>query len=352
MMVTHSRRLIGNAIKRTTRRNILMNVNAALAGRFAGAPLRIGTRTSVLAMTQAERVAALIGGFGVTTEIVPIQVTSDLWSGDLSAIGGKAAFSKQIDRALTGGEIDVAVHCVKDVPGDVPLPEGTAFGAYLEREDVHDVIVSRDGTPLADIPAGSLIGTSSVRRRAQLCIHRPDLRTERIRGNVDSRLARLREQDGPFAALILARAGLQRLGLAGHVTEVLPVEFRTPGEGVVGMVPPVGAGVLGIQARTADTPVMLMLDQLNHPATAGHILAERTMLHMLRGHCNSPIAGYATTTPDGQMSLFGMVFNLDGSQFVRSRAWGDPADPATLGSRVAADLLHQGAGRLITATRE
>ncbi|GAA4587735.1 hydroxymethylbilane synthase [Planotetraspora phitsanulokensis] len=328
-----------------------MNIHAALAERFAGAPLRIGTRTSVLAMTQAERVAALIGEFGVTTEVVPIRVTSDLWSGDLSEVGGKAAFTKQIDRSLVGGEVDVAVHCVKDVPGDVPLPEGTAFGAHLEREDVHDVIVSRDGTPLADIPAGSLIGTGSVRRRAQLCIHRPDLRTQPIRGNVDSRLDRLREKDGPFAALILARAGLRRLGLADQITEILPVEFHTRGEGVVSIVPPVGAGVIGVQARTADAPVMRMLDELNHPATAGHILAERSMLHLLRGHCNSPIAGYATTTPDGRMSLFGMVFDRDGSQFVRSHAVGDPADPATLGSRVAADLLNQGAGRLIAATR-
>ncbi|GII27851.1 hypothetical protein [Planotetraspora mira] len=115
---------------------------------------------------------------------------------------------------------------------------------------------------------------------------------------------------------------------------------------------PVGAGAIGTQARTADSPVMRMLDELNHPATAAHILAERTMLHMLRGHCNSPIAGYADTTPDGRMSLFGMVFKRDGSAFVRSHAWGDPSDPATLGSRVAADLLHQGAMKLIDATRK
>ncbi|WP_228646775.1 hypothetical protein [Microtetraspora sp. AC03309] len=129
------------------------------------------------------------------------------------------------------------------------------------------------------------------------------------------------------------------------------IDFRPSGEGAVSMVPAVGAGVLGVQARQADTPVMRLLDELNHPATARHILAERTMLHMLHGHCDSPIAGYASTTAGGQLSLYGMVFNRDGSQFVRSHAWGDVDDPATLGSRVAADLLHQGARRLITATR-
>jgi hydroxymethylbilane synthase len=133
---------------------------------------------------------------------------------------------------------------------------------------------------------------------------------------------------------------------------VLPLEFHTAAEGVVSMVPPVGAGVVGIQARSSDTPVMRVLDELNHPATARHILAERTMLHMLMGHCNSPIAGHASTTADGQMGLFGMVFNRDGSAFVRSHTWGDHSDPATLGARVAADLLHQGARNLITATRK
>ncbi|MFF4776592.1 hydroxymethylbilane synthase [Microtetraspora fusca] len=326
-----------------------------LLSRFGESPLRIGTRTSALARVQAEHVATLISKHipGIQTEIVPTQVSADLWPGDLAELGGKGAFSKEIDRALVSGQIDAAVHCMKDVPGDVPLAEGTAFGAYLPRDDVHDIVVTRDGTPLADLPAGSLIGTSSVRRRAQLTMYRPDLRTERIRGNIDTRLAKLEGSDSRYAALILARAGLKRLGVLGqHHYEVLPVEFHPSDAGVVSMVPAVGAGVIGIQARQADAPVMRLLDELNDPPTARHILAERTMLHMLRGHCNSPIAGYASTTGDGALSLFGMVFNRDGSQFVRSHAWGEADDPATLGSRVAADLLHQGARRLITATRK
>ncbi|MFF5108506.1 hydroxymethylbilane synthase [Streptosporangium sp. NPDC000509] len=323
-----------------------------LLNRFADTPLQIGTRTSTLARIQAGHVADMIIKLapGIPIETVPTQVGADLWPGDLAEIGGKGAFSREIDSALTSGRIDIAVHCMKDVPGDVPLAEGTAFGAYLERDDVHDVVVTRDGVALAELPAGSLIGTSSVRRRAQLSIHRPDLRTERIRGNVDTRLAKL-DEDGEYAALILARTSLSRLGILDRHHEVLPLEFHSSGEGV-SMVPPVGAGVIGIQARRSDTPVMRLLDELNHRVTARYILAERTMLHMLRGHCNSPIAGHASTTADGQLSLFGMVFNRDGSAFVRSHAWGDHSDPATLGARVAADLLHQGARNLITATRK
>ncbi|MEV4109939.1 hydroxymethylbilane synthase [Nonomuraea sp. NPDC049695] len=322
--------------------------------RFSETPLRIGTRTSTMAKTQSRHVAELITKLvpGIPIEIVPTQVSADLWPGDLAEIGGKGAFSKEIDRALTSARIDIAVHCMKDVPGDVPLAEGTAFGAYLPRDDVHDVVVTRGDVPFADLPPGSLIGTSSVRRHAQLSIHRPDLRTERIRGNVDTRLNHLDEKDSKYAALILARTSLIRLGLLDRHHEVLPLEFHSAEEGMVSMVPPVGAGVIGLQARNSDTPVMRLLDELNHPLTASHILAERAMLHMLSGHCNSPIAGHAFTDPDGQMGLFGMVFNPDGSAFVRSHAWGDHSDPAALGARVAADLLHQGAGNLIAASRK
>ncbi|WP_214319976.1 hydroxymethylbilane synthase [Nonomuraea sediminis] len=320
---------------------------------FADRPLRIGTRSSPMALYQAgdvrDRIRKRVPGLEV--ELVPMTTSADLWPGDLAELGGKGNYTKEIERALMTAQVDIAVHCMKDVPGDIPLPDGTAFGAYLEREDVHDVVVTRDGTRLTDLPPGSVIGTSSVRRRAQLHMHRPDLRSERIRGNVNSRLAKL-DEDTTYAALILARAGLGRIDALDRHIEVLPLEFHPASDRIVSMVPAVGAGVIGIQARTADSPIMRLLDELNHPATAAHILAERTMLHMLRGHCNSPIAGYASTTPDGHMSLFGMVFNRDGSQFVRGHLWGDASDPATLGSRVAADLLHQGARHLIIATRK
>ncbi|MFI9435748.1 MULTISPECIES: hydroxymethylbilane synthase [Streptosporangium] len=183
----------------------------------------MGTRTSTMARAQPDHVVTLITEFlpGVPTQIVPITVGADRWPGDLTDIGGKVAFSKEIDHALICARIDLAVHCLKDIPGDVPLAEGTAFGAYLPRDDVRDVVVTRDGVPPADLPAASRIGTSSVRRRAQLSIHRPDLRIERICGNVDTRLDKL-DEGGRYAALILARTSLSRLGLLDRHHEVLP----------------------------------------------------------------------------------------------------------------------------------
>ncbi|PKW17858.1 hydroxymethylbilane synthase [Saccharopolyspora spinosa] len=234
---------------------------------------------------------------------------------------------------------------VKDDRGDVAVIVGSyAWGEF----DVHDVVISCDSRQLTDLPPGSKIGTSAVRRRAQLALYRPDLVIERVRGGIDSRIKKL--DAGDYDAILLARTGLQRINLDDRITEVLPTTWAdgdTPA-----MVPAVGSAVIGIQARTADEPVMRLLDEINHPDTARHITAERTMLHMLRGHCNSPIAGHAHTTADGQLSLFGMVFNRDGSQWVRSHGWGPTDDPASLGAWVAGDLLRQGARRLITATRK
>ncbi|MCI2416965.1 hydroxymethylbilane synthase [Saccharopolyspora sp. K220] len=318
--------------------------------RFTDAPLRIGTRTTPLAKAQTQRVADVIKHHvpDLAIEPVGIETSADLWTGDLSLLGGKGNFTKEIDRALISGKVDIAVHSMKDVPGDVPLPKGTAFGAYLPRGDVHDVVITHDGRPLADLPDGAKVGTSAVRRRAQLSVFRPDLIIERIRGSVHSRIKKL--DDGEYDAILLARTGLQRVGLDHRITETLPtawIDDYNPA-----MVPAVGAAVIGVQARTADEPVMALLDELNDPDTAQHITAERTMLHMLRGHCNSPIAGHAHTTADDQLSLFGMVFNRDGSQWVRSHSWGPTDDPASLGAWVAADLLRQGARHLITATRK
>ena len=320
-----------------------------LSDRFADTRLRVGTRTTPLARAQTQRVITEIERLvpGVQVDVVGIQTSADLWTGDLSQLGGKGNFTKEIDRALTAGKIDIAVHSMKDVPGDVPLPRGTEFGAYLARGDVHDVVISRDSRQLADLPAGSKVGTSAVRRRAQLALYRPDLIIERVRGGIDSRIKKL--DAGEYDAILLARTGLQRIDLDHRITEVLPTTWTDAS--TVAMVPAVGAAVIGVQARTTDEPVMRLLDEINHPDTALHITAERTMLHMLRGHCNSPIAGHAHTAPDGKLSLFGMVFNRDGSQWVRSHGWGPTDDPASLGAWVAGDLLHQGARRLITATR-
>jgi hydroxymethylbilane synthase len=192
-------------------------------------------------------------------------------------------------------------------------------------------------TSLADLPAGARIGTSSVRRKAQLGRHRPDLAVHRVRGNVNSRLLRL--DAGDFDALVLARAGLARIGYADRAAETFDPDI---------MCPAVGAGVLGVQCRDNDKGMLELLRLLDDNDTRIHVTAERAMLHGLQGHCNSPIAGHGATTPDGQLSLRGMVFTPDGGEFVHAMEWGEADRPAELGAYLAGVLLRKGAGELIT----
>ena len=268
-----------------------------------------------------------------------VHTSADQWQGNLAVLGGKGLFVREIDRALLVGEVDVAVHCMKDVPGDVPLPPGVVFAGYLPREDIRDCMVfpvfSDRGT-LADLPPGSRIGSSSVRRKAQLSRHRPDIAVHRIRGNVNSRLARL--DNGEFDALVLARAGLARIGMEDRAGETFDIAF---------MCPAVAAGVIGLQCRMDDKPVRELLSMLDDAETRAHVEAERTMLHGLQGHCNSPIAGHASTTPDGQLALRGMVFTRDGGEFVHAMEWGPIGKPAELGAYIAGLLLRKGARDLI-----
>jgi hydroxymethylbilane synthase len=303
--------------------------------------LTIGARTSPMAMSQAHTVTGLLSALlpGLHVDIKGIETSADAWSGDLAAIGGKGLFTREIDRALLTGEIDAAVHCMKDVPGDVPLPDGLLFGAYLFREEVRDCLVLPASSPharLADLPAGSRIGSSSVRRKAQLSRHRPDIAVHRVRGNVNSRIAKL--DSGEFDALILARAGLARIGMTGRADETFGTDFISPA---------VGAGVIGIQCRADDRAMLELLRPLDDTATRTWTLAERTMLHGLQGHCNSPIAGHCTTTADGQLALRGMVFTRDGGQFAHSMEFAPPDKAAELGAYVAGDLLRKGARDLI-----
>jgi hydroxymethylbilane synthase len=301
----------------------------------------LGSRTSPMAMAQARTVASMLCSVipGLEVAISGITTTADRWDGDLAALGGKGLFVKEIDRALLTGEIDIAVHCVKDVPGDVPLPPGLVLGAYLPREDIRDCLVfpvSSDRRALAELPAGSRIGTSSVRRQAQLGRHRPDLAVHRSRGNVNSRLARL--DNGEFDALMLARAGLARIGLEDRAAETFDAGFLCPA---------VGAGVIGLQCRVDDGPAGELLRALDDADTRVQVTAERTMLQGLQGHCNSPIAGYCSTAPDGQLALRGMVFTRDGGEFVHAMEWGPAGQPAELGAYIAGVLLRKGARDLI-----
>ncbi|MFC4495599.1 hydroxymethylbilane synthase [Streptomyces ovatisporus] len=321
-----------------------------------GSPLLIGTRSSAMALAQTEHVVRLLQRLdpGLRTETVATTTAGDTWPGDLTRLGGKGLFVKAIDEQLQRGEADIAVHCLKDVPGDRPLPDGLTIAAMLPRADVHDVLVVPEGSPVtspAELPEGASVATSAVRRKAQLLAVRPDLRVLPVRGTVGTRLAKLDsprppgpDGDGdrtPADAMVLARAGLRRLGLTARVRYEFPLEE---------MLPAVGAGVLALLCREEDETAAALLHQLDDPATHAEADAERSMLHGLQGHCNSPIAGHCTTAPDGRLSLRGLVFSGDGTRFARAHlSAGSADDPAALGRRVCAELSRQGARHIIGA---
>jgi hydroxymethylbilane synthase len=288
-----------------------------------------------MALAQARRVAAALTA---PSELVTITTHGDQWMGPLATAGGKGAFVREIDRALLAGEIDIAVHCLKDIPGDVPVPDGLVFAAYLDREDVHDCVVTADGRKLADLPADATVGTSSVRRRAQIARHWPQLRLAPMRGNVNTRLAKL--DRGEVDALILAVSGLHRVDQADRIAEVLPIDT---------VLPPVGAGVIVLQVRADDEPTLALAQQLNDGQTAQPAAAERSMLLALRGHCHSPIAGHAVLDADGQLTLRGAVYSQDGTSAVQATRSGPAVDASAIGQAVAEDLLGQGARGLIDA---
>ncbi|NUV51904.1 hydroxymethylbilane synthase [Streptomyces coelicolor] len=300
--------------------------------------IRIVSRDSPMALAQVERVRAELTAAhpGVRTGVVPVRTTGDKWLGDLSQVEGKGAFTKEVDAALLAGEADLAVHCVKDVPADRPLPAGTVFAAFLERDDVRDALVHPDGLTLDELPPGTRIGTSSVRRVAQLAATHPQLRCVPLRGNANRRLAKLAE--GEVDALLLAAAGLERIGRADVISEVLSPDV---------MLPPVGAGVLALQCREGDTGLIEAAAVLNHPDTHRETTAERMLLHVLQGHCNSPIAGLARVDRSGELSLRACVFTPDGKTRLNAHEWAGRLDPATLGTSVAVALLRQGAREVI-----
>ncbi|MGW3385020.1 hydroxymethylbilane synthase [Streptomyces albogriseolus] len=300
--------------------------------------IRIVSRDSPMALAQVERVRAELTAAhpGVRTEVVPVRTTGDKWLGDLSQVEGKGAFTKEVDAALLAGEADLAVHCVKDVPADRPLPAGTVFAAFLERDDVRDALVHPEGLTLDELPPGTRVGTSSVRRVAQLAATHPQLRCAPLRGNANRRLAKLAE--GEVDALLLAAAGLERIGRSDVISEVLSPDV---------MLPPVGAGVLALQCREGDTGLIEAAGVLNHPDTHRETTAERMLLHVLQGHCNSPIAGLARVDRSGELSLRACVFTPDGKTRLNAHEWAGRLDPATLGTSVAVALLRQGAREVI-----
>ncbi|WP_412074881.1 hydroxymethylbilane synthase [Streptomyces xanthophaeus] len=300
--------------------------------------VRIVSRNSPMALAQVERVRRELAALHprIRTEVVPVVTTGDKWMGDLSQVEGKGAFTKEVDAALLNGEADLAVHCLKDVPCDRPLPAGTMFAAFLERDDIRDALVHPGGLTLDQLPAGARIGTSSVRRVAQLAASRPHLECVPFRGNANRRLEKLHA--GEVDAVLLAVSGLERIGLTGVITEVLSTET---------MMPPIGAGILALQCREDDGLLIDTVSSLGHPDTHREATAERMLLHVLQGHCNSPIAGYARAERSGDLSLRASVFTPDGKTVLNAHEWAGRLDPATLGTSVAVALLRQGARELI-----
>jgi hydroxymethylbilane synthase len=293
-------------------------------------PLKIGTRGSPLALWQAHEVRRLLGAaFGLTDEafeIVVIKVTGDaIQDKALREIGGKGLFTREIEEALLDGGIDIAVHSMKDMP--TLQPEGLVLDCYLERADVRDGFVSPSVARLEDLPLGAVVGSSSLRRRAQLALRRPDLKLVEFRGNVQTRMRKLEE--GVADATFLAMAGLTRLGMA-HVAR----SAIDPGE----MLPACAQGAIGVERRVGDARVEALLAAVHHGPTGLRIAAERAFLTRLDGSCETPIAGLAVLDGD-QLWLRGEILRPDGTASVKGEVRGAAGDGAALGVALAEEVL-------------
>ena len=299
--------------------------------------VRIGTRRSPLALAQAEWVRGRIREHHTqaAVEVVPIRTSGDRFRNlPIEKIGAKGVFIKEIEEALLGGVIDVAVHSMKDLPTEIP--EGLAIAAVPEREDPRDVLISHVAGSLAELPAEARVGTGSLRRRAQVLNHRPDLTVVPIRGNVDTRLAKLRR--GEVDALVLALAGMKRLGRERETTQPLPAETWLSA---------VAQGALGLETRRHE---VAWLRFLNHEPSALEVEAERAFLGRLEGGCQVPVGARAVVAED-RVSLTGMVAEASGRRIFRAEVSGARADAASLGIRLAERLLDEGAGAVLREAR-
>jgi hydroxymethylbilane synthase len=295
--------------------------------------LRLGTRGSALAVRQSEMVAAELERRGTPVDLVTIKTSGDMLTGSLAAAGGKGLFVKEIEEALLRDQIDFAVHSLKDVPAT--LPAGLDLAATPPRADPRDVLISPRGVPFADLPAGMRVGTSSLRRRAQLLAIRPDLDPVELRGNVDTRLAKLAH--GTVDAILLAAAGLERLGMRPE--GVVPLDPDT-------FVPAIGQGTLALEARADDTEVHAALAALDHAPTRAATAAERAFLAAIGGDCHTPLAAYATVD-DGRLAMIALVADVDGGLVLGDRLEGITAAAAAIGTRLAEALLSRGAADVI-----
>lgn len=299
-------------------------------------PIRIATRKSPLALWQAEHVRARLLALhpGLQVELLTMSTQGDrILDSPLAKIGGKGLFVKELEQGMLDGRADLAVHSMKDVPSE--LPEGLIIGAILEREDPRDAFVSNRYSSVDDLPEGARVGTSSLRRQSQLRARRPDLRILDLRGNVGTRLGKL--DDGEYDAIVLACAGLKRLGL----TERISLEL-TPEE----MLPAIAQGVIGIECRVNDDRVHSLIEPLNHVETRQRTNAERAMNATMAGGCQAPVAGYSVLN-EGVIELRGLVGRPDGSNIIRGDVRGSPAHATALGKQLADDLLARGARSIL-----
>jgi len=298
--------------------------------------IRIATRKSALALWQAEHVKARLEQAhpGLLVSLVPMVSRGDkLLDAPLAKIGGKGLFVKELETALLENEADIAVHSMKDVPMD--FPEGLGLYCICEREDPRDAFVSNRYDSLDALPAGGVIGTSSLRRQAQLLARRPDLRIQFLRGNVNTRLAKL--DAGEYDAIILAAAGLIRLGFESRIRSSISVADSLPAG---------GQGAVGIECRSADGEIQALLAPLHHRATALRVSAERALNKRLNGGCQVPIACYAELEGE-QLWLRGLVGQPDGGLLLRAEGRAAASEAEALGVRVAEDLLAQGAAAIL-----
>jgi hydroxymethylbilane synthase len=313
----------------------------------------VGTRQSQLALTQTGQVIDDLKALCLKHDLpLDFEIRKIVTKGDrildvtLSKVGGKGLFVKEIEQAMLDKEIDLAVHSMKDMPS--VLPDGLMNGAVPRRVDPRDALISRNGLSLDELPQGAKVGTSSLRRASQLRAYRPDLVLEPIRGNIDSRLRKLEEEG--FDAIILAAAGLYRMGWEHRITAYLPAEVCLPA---------VGQGALGIECREDDAEVRHLLSLYNDPETAVTVAAERRFLGVLNGGCQVPIGAYATLLPEEgasdasggpRLHLTGMVGSADGATILKESAKG--TDPVELGEQVAGRLISLGAAALLQETGE
>jgi hydroxymethylbilane synthase len=298
--------------------------------------IRIATRDSLLALWQAEYVSTALQSAhpGLEVELIKMKSQGDkILDTPLAKIGGKGLFVKELEEGMLAGIADIAVHSMKDVP--MTLPDGLHLAVICPREDPRDAFVSNRYKHFEDLPEGAVVGTSSMRRQCQILAKRPDLQIKFLRGNVQTRLRKLDE--GEYDAIILASAGLKRLGEAARITEAIEVDT---------ILPAVGQGAVGIECRIDDAEINLLLAPLNDAHTAARVRAERAMNRRLEGGCQVPIGGYAELD-HGVILLHGLVGSVDGTQIIRSHISGYPEHGEELGIALAEELLARGAKEIL-----